>query len=108
MSKSKIQKQSKPNQTKTNHSFPKLSFEDKVKNSIRPKEEIVNLNVGGKKFITSKLTLTKSPYFEYIFNNNIKSQLEDHTYFIDRPAEYFEEILHFLQTVSKRHFFKIT
>src|SRR4051812_14405541 len=62
-------------------------------------EEIINLNVGGSYFTTTRKTLSKSPFFEallsgkYSINKDTKGRI-----FIDRPSHQFKVILSWLQT----------
>ncbi len=61
--------------------------------SIYTADDIIQLNVGGKIFMTSKATLIKSPYFENYFNcNQIKNNI-----LIDRDPVAFEYVLHVLK-----------
>ncbi|KAI1284981.1 BTB/POZ domain-containing protein KCTD3 [Halotydeus destructor] len=63
--------------------------------------EIINLNVGGQKFATSKYTLTSIPetFFTALLSGNIPS-LKDATgaTFIDRDPSLFSVILNYLRT----------
>lgn len=63
--------------------------------------EIINLNVGGQRFATSKSTLTWIPdsFFSCLLSGRISS-IKDGTgaYFIDRDPEAFVPILNFLRT----------
>lgn len=58
--------------------------------------EVVYLDVGGKKFKTTKTTLMMIPYFECMnrVNNGIRTT-EDSPYFIDRDPKFFRHILNF-------------
>ena len=63
--------------------------------------EIINLNVGGQRFATSKSTLTWIPdsFFSCLLSDRISS-IKDGTgaYFIDRDPDAFVPILNFLRT----------
>jgi hypothetical protein len=76
--------------------FEIKSVEDKMVEALGKKSEIIKLNVGGKLFMSTKTTLSKSLLLKNILSKT-KPQLED-CYFLDRPPEYFEEILHYLLT----------
>ena len=73
---------------------------DEVKmNSVEG--EIINLNVGGQKFSTSKSTLTWIPdsFFSCLLSGRISSIKDGGgAYFIDRDPEAFVPILNFLRT----------
>jgi hypothetical protein len=73
------------------------SMEDKMEEALGKKPEIIKLNVGGKLFMSTKTTLSKSLLLKNMLSKT-KPQLENDCYFLDRPSEYFEEILHFLLT----------
>ena len=63
--------------------------------------EIINLNVGGQKFSTSRDTLTWSPesFFSSLLSGRIPSLKDDSgAIFIDRDPKLFAVILNFLRT----------
>ncbi|GAM17835.1 hypothetical protein SAMD00019534_010100, partial [Acytostelium subglobosum LB1] len=61
---------------------------------------LVRLNVGGKKYITTRDTLLSKGenFFSSLLTGNLPSIKEDGYYFIDRNGRYFEYILEFLRT----------
>ncbi|XP_065563547.1 BTB/POZ domain-containing protein KCTD3-like [Artemia franciscana] len=64
-------------------------------------KEIINLNVGGKKFSTSKQTLSWIPdtFFTALLSGRIPSLLDENgAYFIDRDPTVFTQILGYLRT----------
>lgn len=65
------------------------------------KQEVVTLNIGGKKFSTYKSTLTKYPgsLLEAMFSGrHVLAQDEKGRVFVDRSPQMFEKILDFLRT----------
>ncbi|KAG2211015.1 hypothetical protein INT46_010922 [Mucor plumbeus] len=69
---------------------------------------LINLTVGGKKFITYYDTLKQSTYFQGLIQNNAGAQAapiegeEDKHFFIDRDGDIFEDILHYLRSYEIR------
>ncbi|XP_066910884.1 BTB/POZ domain-containing protein KCTD3-like [Clytia hemisphaerica] len=66
-----------------------------------PDAEIINLNVGGRKFATSRSTLTWIPdsFFSCLLSGRIPSVKDENgAYFIDRDPESFVPVLNFLRT----------
>eukprot|EP01119_Soliformovum_irregulare_P000533 TRINITY_DN10373_c0_g1_i2.p1 TRINITY_DN10373_c0_g1~~TRINITY_DN10373_c0_g1_i2.p1 ORF type:complete len:182 (+),score=26.11 TRINITY_DN10373_c0_g1_i2:57-548(+) len=63
-------------------------------------DQIVRLNIGGKKFITSKTTLVSKGenFFSGLLGGVIRSTKIEGYYFIDRDGKYFKAILEFLRT----------
>lgn len=62
--------------------------------------DIVNLNVGGKRFSTSKTTLTQvaETFFTSLLSGRIQSLRDEHgAIFIDRDPELFSIILNYLR-----------
>lgn len=75
------------------------SVDELIKNS--GESEIINLNVGGQRFATSKSTLTWIPdsFFSCLLSGRISSIKDcNGAYFIDRDPEAFIPILNFLRT----------
>ncbi|CAD5223432.1 unnamed protein product [Bursaphelenchus okinawaensis] len=72
-----------------------------MSNVNKKSTEIVNLNVGGQKFATSRSTLSWVPdtFFSSLLSGRISST-EDETgaFFIDRDPDLFRRILHYLRT----------
>jgi len=63
-------------------------------------EEIVYLNIGGKKYVTTKTTLLSKGqnFFTPLITGNIKSHKDkDGAYFIDRNGTYFKPLLDYLR-----------
>lgn len=63
--------------------------------------DIINLNVGGTKFSTSRQTLCsiQDSFFSSLLSGRIPSCRDEHGYvFIDRDPKYFSIILNFLRT----------
>ena len=63
--------------------------------------DIINLNVGGTKFSTSRQTLCSIPdsFFSSLLSGRIPSCRDEHGFiFIDRDPKYFSIILNFLRT----------
>jgi hypothetical protein len=63
--------------------------------------DIVNLNVGGSRFSTSRQTLcsVQDSFFGSLLSGRIPSCRDEHGYiFIDRDPKYFSLILNFLRT----------
>jgi hypothetical protein len=60
--------------------------------------EIINLNVGGTKFTTTKQTLCSC---KSIFSDLIKNNPTNNEIFIDRSGKYFEHILEFFRNGNK-------
>lgn len=68
---------------------------------IVKKSEIIKLNVGGTKFVTSASTLTRisGSFFSQLLEGSLPSTLDDEGYyFIDRDGQYFGIILNYLRT----------
>lgn len=69
---------------------------------------LINLNVGGKKITTYYDTLKQSSYFQKLIENNeaqqalVVEQGNDQVFFIDRDADVFEEIMHYLRSFEIR------
>lgn len=63
-------------------------------------DNIVKLNIGGKKFITSTSTLTnRGPnFFSGLLSGKIQSSMLGDYYFIDRDGECFKPLLNFLRS----------
>eukprot|EP00005_Dracoamoeba_jomungandri_P010023 CAMPEP_0174265634 /NCGR_PEP_ID=MMETSP0439-20130205/27260_1 /TAXON_ID=0 /ORGANISM="Stereomyxa ramosa, Strain Chinc5" /LENGTH=739 /DNA_ID=CAMNT_0015352191 /DNA_START=14 /DNA_END=2230 /DNA_ORIENTATION=+ len=64
-------------------------------------DTIIKLNMGGKKFVTTKGTLTRVPnsYFSVMLSGKFPALKDDEgAFFIDRDGEYFAPILSFLRT----------
>merc|ERR1719242_2127755 len=59
---------------------------------------IVNLNVGGAKFATTKSTLQKSGYFKALLSGKFGDKLQDGSYFIDKNGEYFKYLLEYMRS----------
>lgn len=57
--------------------------------------DIIKLNVGGIHFETTKDTLTKSPYFNAMFNG--KWSVSEDEIFIDKSGKIFEHVLNLLR-----------
>mmetsp|Transcript_15613 Transcript_15613/g.17352 ORF Transcript_15613/g.17352 Transcript_15613/m.17352 type:complete len:357 (+) Transcript_15613:12-1082(+) len=66
-----------------------------------PKEQIVKLNIGGVKFVTTSSTLTKSGqnFFTSLLSGRFSPLKDEEGYiFIDRNGKYFSPLLDFLRT----------
>jgi hypothetical protein len=63
-------------------------------------EEIVKLNVGGTKFLTTRTTLCSKGenFFTTLINGRIPSTKYEGYYFIDRDGNTFKYVLEFLRT----------
>lgn len=62
--------------------------------------DIINLNVGGKKFSTSRTTLTQIPetFFSALLSNRIPTMHDEYgAIFIDRDPHLFSLILNYLR-----------
>jgi len=74
-------------------------LETKMKENVAKAKTKVTLNVGGKKFATSKSTLTsqKDSYFDAMISSGHWEPDEDGEYFIDRDPKFFQTIINFLR-----------
>ncbi len=59
-------------------------------------QQKIQLNYGGKIFVTTRGTLDKSPFFARLLSSEGNKD-ESGAYFVDGSPEYFEPILHFLR-----------
>ena len=75
-----------------------LDEQNKIKEEASRKHEIITLNVGGRKFTTTRHTLTKykGSMLYAMVNGNFKEN-EDNEIFIDRDGELFAYILTYLR-----------
>eukprot|EP01083_Nonionella_stella_P078632 215280_1 len=74
---------------------------DEIKENVTKhmSPNIIKLNVGGVKYVTTKTTLLKSGYFVALLSGNFAVDLDDEgAYFIDRNGKYFEYILDYMRS----------
>ncbi|KAL3941268.1 MAG: hypothetical protein SGARI_000663 [Bacillariaceae sp.] len=61
-------------------------------------DEVIELNVGGTKFTTSRKTLCRATYFAAMFSGRHTAQkMPDGSFFIDRDGRHFHHILNYLR-----------
>ena len=78
----------------------KNDFEEKNVVPIKPiKKENIYLNVGGMKFKTTNITLSKSAYFRGLLSSKHSDGVQsDNNYlFVDRNGKYFEYLLDYMR-----------
>ena len=77
--------------------------DDEIKNDSKgpsgKRSNIVRLNVGGHKFMSSRATLNQSGYFAGLLSGKFKVDLDDDgTYFVDRNGKWFGYLLDFMRS----------
>ncbi|CAF0896095.1 unnamed protein product [Brachionus calyciflorus] len=75
-----------------------IKTEQQIRSSNIKQPKKIQLNIGGKLFVTTQRTLEKSQYFKDYFSRNYCDM--NNEIFIDRDPKLFEYILHYLRRIE--------
>lgn len=76
-----------------------VSIEERIK-EIKENTNLININIGGKVFTTTRKTLLKDPncLFAVLLNGEFKDSLPDNELFFDRSSSVFHHILNYMRS----------